>query len=104
MQPKSQAQEIRQNMRTISNPEVYEDEERGTEYYQSQDKQYTDHVKAELEQVISHLEQAITYRYKNSHLMLNNGNKAGTGELESLKDNLQKIHAGWDESTELYGM
>jgi hypothetical protein len=36
--------------------------------------------------------------------MLNNGNKAGTGELESLKDNLQKIHAVWDESTEIYGM
>ena len=104
MHPKTQAEEIRQRMNTIANPGVYEDEERGTEYYKAQEKQYTDHVKAELDQVISHLEQAITYRYKNSHLMLNNGNKAGTGELDSLKSKLEELYNGWDESAELYGM
>ena len=53
---------------------------------------------------MSHLDLAITFRYKHSHLMLGNGNKAGTGEMYRLKEQLEKIHASWDEATELYGM
>mgnify|MGYP000052902289 FL=1 len=78
--------------------------EKGAEYYQEKDKQNTDHVKAELEELMSHLDQAITYRYQNSHLMLNSGNKAGTGEMYRMADKLKELHTGWDEATELYGM
>ena len=81
-----------------------DDERKPRQHYIAKDKQHTDHVKAELEELMSHLELAITYRYNNSHLMLGNGNRAGTGELETLKSSLNKIHASWDEATELYGM
>ena len=81
-----------------------DDDEKGTEHYRAKDKQHTDHVKAELEELMSHLDLAITFRYKHSHLMLGNGNKAGTGEMYRLKEQLEKIHASWDEATELYGM
>ena len=81
-----------------------EAEEKDATYYRDIDKQNTDHVKAELEQVVSKLEQAITYRYKNSHLFFNNGDKAGTGEMYRLKEQLEKLHASWDESVDLYGM
>lgn len=81
-----------------------DDEERGAEYYQEKDKQHTDHVKAELEELMSHLDQAITYRYQNSHLFFNSGDKAGTGEMYRMADKLKELHDGWDKSTELYGM
>ena len=83
---------------------VNEDEEKDATYYRGMDKQHTDHVKAELEELMSHLEQAITYRYKNSHLFFNNGDKAGTGEMYRMQEQLEKLHASWDKSTELYGM
>jgi hypothetical protein len=89
-----------------SNEESIEedDEERGAEYYREKDKQHTDYVKAELEEIMSHLDQAITYRYKNSHLFFNSGDKAGTGEMYRMADKLKELHDGWDKSTELYGM
>ena len=81
-----------------------DDEERGAEHYREKDKQHTDHVKAELEEIMSHLDQAITYRWENSHLFFNNGDKAGAGEMYRMADKLKELHAGWDKSTELYGM
>lgn len=78
--------------------------EKDATYYRGMDKQNTDHVKAELEELMSHLDQAITYRSKNSHLFFNSGDKAGTGEMYRMLEQLEKLHASWDKSTELYGM
>jgi|TARA_R110002167_G_scaffold130125_7_gene313595 hypothetical protein len=106
MEKKSVAQEIREFANRLAeiNPEVQEAEEKDATYYRNMDKQNTDHVKAELVELMDHLEQAITYRYKNSHLFFNNGDKAGTGEMYRLKEQLEKLHASWDESVDLYGM
>ena len=61
-------------------------------------------TKSKLEKLILELEMNINFRAENSHKFFNSGDKAGTGDLYNMKDALEKIHAGWDESSEIYGM
>jgi len=81
-----------------------DDEEKGPDFYRQVDAANMQHTKKILEKLIRELDVDIRYRAENSHLYFNSGDKAGTGDLYSMKDKLEQLHDGWDESSEIYGM
>ena len=62
------------------------------------------HSKEMLEKLIRELNVDILWRGHNSAKFFNNGDRAGTGHLESIVDKLQDINKNWDKETKLYGM
>ena len=83
---------------------VEEDEEKGPDHYRWKNDSQLSIAKDKLEASIKQLEHAIQYRAENSHLMMRGGDKAGTGDLYKMKEQLEKLHDSWDEQTEYYGM
>jgi vancomycin resistance protein YoaR len=83
---------------------VEEDEEKGPDHYRWKNDSQLSIAKDKLEASIKQLEYAIQYRAENSHLMMRGGDKAGTGDLYKMKEQLEKLHDSWDEQTEYYGM
>jgi len=81
-----------------------EDEEKGIEHYRWKNDSQLSIALDKLEACMAQLDVAIEYRATNSHLFFNTGDKAGTGDLYRMKEQLEKLRDGWDESTELYGM
>lgn len=83
---------------------VTEDEEKGIEHYRYKNDSQLANAKDKLIACMAQLDHAIEYRAENSHLFFNTGDKAGTGDLYRMKEQLEKLHDGWEEATELYGM
>ena len=81
-----------------------DDEEKGPDHYRWKNDSQLSIAKDRLEASIQQLEHAIQYRAENSHLMMRGGDKAGTGDLYKMKEQLEKLHDSWDEQTEYYGM
>ena len=81
-----------------------DEEEKGTEHYRWKNDSQLSIAKDKLEACMSQLDHAIQYRAENSHKFFNTGDKAGTGDLYRMKEQLEKLHDGWEEATELYGM
>ena len=81
-----------------------DEEEKGTEHYRWKNDSQLSIAKDKLEACMSQLDHAIEYRAENSHKFFNTGDKAGTGDLYRMKEQLEKLHDGWEEATELYGM
>lgn len=106
MENKSAAQEIREFADRLAqiNPEVQEEAEYDREYYRKQDLGQLNHTKSMLMKTAGQLEVAINQRSKFSKELMGNGDKAGTGDLYSMLDKLNKLIEEWDEQTELYGM
>jgi len=88
----------------IETVEEDEEEEKGIEHYRYKNDSQLASAKDKLIACMTQLEYAIDYRAKNSHLFFNTGDKAGTGDLYRMKEQLEKLHDGWEEATELYGM
>ena len=84
--------------------QVAEDEEKGPDHYRWKNDSQLSIAKDRLEASMKELEHAIQYRAENSHLMMRGGDKAGTGDLYKMKEQLEKLHDSWDEQTEYYGM
>jgi hypothetical protein len=54
---------------------------------------------------LEELDKAIEYRSENSDKFFSGfEERAGVGSLMSMKEKLEKVHDGWDESTEFYAM
>ena len=81
-----------------------DEEEKGIEHYRYKNDSQFANAKDKLIACMAQLDYAIDYRAKNSHLFFNTGDKAGTGDLYRMKEQLEKLHDGWEEATELYGM
>ena len=81
-----------------------EEEEKGPKHYRWKNDSQLSIALDKLEACMAQLDVAIEYRATNSHLFFNTGDKAGTGDLQRMKEQLEKLRDGWDESTELYGM
>ena len=81
-----------------------DEEEKGPDHYRWKNDSQLSIAKDRLEASIKQLEHAIQYRAENSHLMMRGGDKAGTGDLYKMKEQLEKLHDSWDEQTEYYGM
>ena len=81
-----------------------DEEEKGPDHYRWKNDSQLSQAERLLAVCIEKLDDAITYRAENSHLFFNNGDKAGTGDLYSMKDKLEELHNSWDEQTEYYGM
>ena len=81
-----------------------DEEEKGPDHYRWKNDSQLSIAKDKLEASIKQLEHAIQYRAENSHLMMRGGDKAGTGDLYKMKEQLEKLHDSWDEQTEYYGM
>ena len=107
MENKSAAQQIREFADRLAqiNPEVQEaDEEKDVEFYRTLDAKQLNACKLKLNNTIESLDHAIEFRARNSHLYFNTGDKAGTGDLYRMKEQLEKLLNGWDEAIEIYGM
>ena len=83
---------------------VTEDDELGTEHFQAQDAANMQNAKEKLEKLIRELDVDILWRGHNSAKFFNNGDRAGTGQLEGIVDKLRDINKDWDTTTSLYGM
>ena len=79
-------------------------EEKDVEFYRTLDAKQLNACKSKLVMLVEDLDHAIEFRARNSHLYFNSGDKAGTGDLYRLKEQLEKIHAEWDNNIEIYGM
>jgi hypothetical protein len=79
-------------------------EEKDVEFYRTLDAKLLNACKLKLNNTIESLDHAIEFRAKNSHLYFNTGDKAGTGDLYRMKEQLEKLLDSWDESIEIYGM
>tara|TARA_R110002167_G_scaffold16360_3_gene64139 strand:+ start:120 stop:728 length:609 start_codon:yes stop_codon:yes gene_type:complete len=88
----------------IETVEEDEEEEKGIEHYRYKNDSQLANAKDKLIACMAQLDYAIDYRAKNSHLFFNTGDKAGTGDLYKMKEQLEKLHDSWEEATELYGM
>ena len=88
----------------IVNAVKEDEEEKGPDHYRWKNDSQLSIAKDKLEASIKQLEHAIQYRAENSHLMMRGGDKAGTGDLYKMKEQLEKLHDSWDEQTEYYGM
>ena len=77
-----------------------DEEEKGPDHYRWKNDSQLSIAKDKLEASIKQLEHAIQYRAENSHLMMRGGDKAGTGDLYKMKEQLEKLHDSWDEQTE----
>ena len=74
------------------------------EEWQQADAANMAHAKEKLEKLIRELDVDILWRGHNSDRFFNNGDRAGTGHLESIVDKLRDINKNWDKETQLYGM
>jgi len=83
---------------------VEADEEKDVEFYRTLDAKQLNAVKSKLNTTIESLDHAIEFRARNSRLYFNTGDKAGTGDLYRMKEQLEKLLNSWDESTQIYGM
>ena len=81
-----------------------EDEEKDVEFYRTLDAKQLNACKLKLNDTIESLDHAIEFRARNSHLYFNTGDKAGTGDLYRMKEQLEKLLNSWDEAIEIYGM
>jgi len=81
-----------------------DNEEKGPDHYRWKNDSQLSIAKDKLIACMAQLDHAIDYRAENSHLFFNTGDKAGTGDLYRMKEQLEKLHDGWEEATELYGM
>ena len=80
------------------------DEEKDVEFYRTLDAKQLNACKLKLNSTIESLDHAIEFRARNSHLYFNTGDKAGTGDLYRMKEQLEKLLNSWDEAIEIYGM
>jgi hypothetical protein len=74
------------------------------EEWRSADAANMQHAKVKLEKLIRELDVDILWRGHNSAKFFNNGDRAGTGQLEGIVDKLRDINKDWDTTTSLYGM
>jgi len=81
-----------------------DEEEKPKEHYRWKNASQLSMAEDKLEACIADLDVAINYRAENSHKFFNTGDKAGTGDLYRMKEQLEKLRDGWAEATELYGM
>ena len=79
-------------------------EEKDVEFYRTLDAKQLNACKLKLNNTIESLDHAIEFRARNSHLYFNTGDKAGTGDLYRMREQLEKLLRGWEEATEIYGM
>lgn len=79
-------------------------EEKDVEFYRTLDAKQLNACKLKLNNTIESLDHAIEFRARNSHLYFNTGDKAGTGDLYRMKEQLEKLLNSWDQSIEIYGM
>ena len=84
--------------------QITDDEEKDVDFYRGLDAKQLNACKLKLNNTIESLDHAIEFRARNSHLYFNTGDKAGTGDLYRMKEQLEKLLDSWDESIEIYGM
>lgn len=81
-----------------------EAEQGSTEYYRDLDKGQLNHTKLMLEKSREQLKVAIAQRHKFSKELMGTGDRAGTGDLYKMLDELNHMIENWDEATKIYGM
>ena len=75
-----------------------------TEDLRQQDLGQLNHTRNILQKAIGQLQVAINLRSKfGKELMGNTGDRAGTGHLSTMLNQLEQIEQNWDEETKLYG-
>ena len=82
-----------------------DDEEKGPDHYRWKNESQLSHAQRLLAVCVEELDSAIEYRSENSDKFFTGfEERAGVGSLMSMKEKLEKVHDGWDESTEFYAM
>jgi len=82
-----------------------DDEEKGPDHYRWKNDSQLAQAERLLAVCLEELDKAIEYRSENSDKFFSGfEERAGVGSLMSMKEKLEKVHDGWDESTEFYAM
>ena len=76
---------------------------RDKQYYRDLDQSQIENAKLQLENAIGQLKIAVNQRSDWGKKLMDNGDRAGTGNLYNMLEKLENMRDSWDEETKLYG-